>query len=460
MARLLVASNFHLALDPAEAKLGRPYPPLGTLVTLAAARARGLDVALYDPTFTPSVDTFADALRGHRPERVAIVPDPHAVPQKMCTEGQREAARRMIRMAHEAGARVCVSGPDASDDPARYPEADLVVVGEHDRVVLDWLATGEPAGITPRQPATADLAGLPFPAWDAVDLAAYAAAWRRSSGAWELNLSTTRGCPYRCNWCAKPTWGRTARIRPAAEVAREVRETFDTYRPDRLWFTDDIFGLKGSWLAEYRAALGAPVPFRCLSRADLLVEPQYVETLRAVGCEEVWMGAESGSQRVLDAMDKDQTLAEIHAATALLRRHGIRLGLFLQLGYPGEAYRDVLDTLAMCRELRPDAIGVSLSYPLPGTPFYERVRAELAGDSWAHSMENRLLFRGAYAQEFYDAARALLRDEQAMRTYRPDLSRRGARRAVGAAWHALSWPAHRANLAWQARRGAPGGQSS
>jgi anaerobic magnesium-protoporphyrin IX monomethyl ester cyclase len=446
MARILLAHNYHLALDPKERPLGKPYPPLGTLVSAAAAEAAGFDVAVYDPTFTPDVETFAAALDGHRPEKVALIADPHAVPQKMCTLELRAACLRMITLARERGAQTLVAGPDVSDRPEIYAEADVVIVGEHHEALLRWLAGAPMRGIQPRSPVMRDLDALPFPAWHRTDMAAYAERWRAKHGVWEVNVSTARGCPYRCNWCAKPTWGRTYTVRSPDAVVAEIRELRAKYAPDRLWFTDDIFAIRPAWLRRY-TELDPGIPYRCLTRVDLLKDAAYVADLARSGCREVWVGAESGSQNVLDAMDKECTVEEIRRASGLLRDAGIRAGFFLQLGYPGETYDDVLATIRMIRELRPAEIGVSVSYPLPGTVFHERVRERMRKANWDAPMDNEVLFSSDYPQEFYDAAREVLRAEHAVLQFRPELSRRGLRKAAGAAWHAARWPMMRAQLA-------------
>ncbi|HWD97818.1 MAG TPA: radical SAM protein, partial [Bryobacteraceae bacterium] len=144
-------------------------------------------------------------------------------------------------------------------------------------------------------------------------------------------------------------------------------------------------------------------PFKMQSRCDLMTRDT-VSALRRAGCDEVWMGAESGSQRVLDAMDKDLRVEEIYAARLNLRRNGIRACFFLQFGYPGEEWSDIEATVQMVRELRPDDIGVSVSYPLPGTKFHQIVSGQIgAKANWDHSADVSLLFRGAYSTEFYRA---------------------------------------------------------
>lgn len=453
---MLIASPYRMALDAAEVAAGRPYPPLGTLVSAAEARARGVQVALFDATLEPDARAFALALAGHRPARVAIVSDPHSIPVKMCTTVQRAAALEMVATARESGAEVLVAGPDPTDHPEPYEAAGAAVVvrGEADDAVLAFALGGSlPARVPAGRPRT-DLDALPDPAWQLANLPAYASRWRARHGRWELNISTARGCPYRCNWCAKPTWGRAYHAASPERVAGQIaRLRAGPFPPDGLWFTDDIFAVKPAWLRELRARLGAdPLPFRCNTRADLVREGAYVDDLAAAGCTEVWMGAESGSDGVLAAMDKDQTRADIATAAARLRGAGIRVGFFLQLGYPGEGYREALATLEMVRELRPDEIGVSVAYPLPGTPFHAAVKDSLARPNWATAMGNEVLFAGAFPQPFYDSLRELLRAEHAWLSFAPSPDRRGLRRAAALPWHAARWPFHRARVAWHGRR--------
>lgn len=446
MADLLLAHSLHLALDPRADAEHKPQPPLGVLVTAAELERDGHDIAVYDGTFGRPAD-FTAALAGHRPRKVAIVADPHNISQKMCLSVWRDAALTMSRAARSVGADVLVAGPDVTDHPDVYRDEGVsVVIGEHDLAVSAW-ARGE--SVPAARQVRSSLVGLPFPAWDRAPMQRYADTWRRAHGVWELNVSTARGCPYRCNWCAKPTWGRRYNVRPAEEVWAEIVELRARYRPDRIWFTDDIFAIQRPWLARFvELAAAEPMPFRCLSRADLLTDPAVVADLARAGAVEVWLGAESGSDAVLAAMDKDGTVAEIRTAARLLRSHGIRTGLFLQLGYPGERYEDVLATVRMVRELRPDEIGISVSYPLPGTVFWDRVMgdrstADARDARWAGSMENRVLFSSPMPQRFYDAARGVLRAEHALGRFVADPTLKGALRAP---WHAARWPVERAKV--------------
>ncbi len=451
---MLIASPYRMALDATEVASGRPYPPLGPLVSAAELAALGQDVAFYDATLDTNGNAFALALAGHRPRRVAILSDPHSIPVKMCTTAQRQAALAMVRSACEQGAAVLVAGPDPTDHPEVYEAAgaSVVVQGEHDGALLAWASGELPAGRAARRANRAHLDTLPDPAWSMVNLPAYAAHWRKRHDRWELNLSTARGCPYRCNWCAKPTWGRSYQVASPARVAAQVAALRAHHAPDALWFTDDIFAVRPAWLRSFRELVGSdPLPFRCNTRADLVREGAYVRDLAAAGCTQVWMGAESGSDAVLTAMDKDQTREDIEVAVARLRGAGIRVGFFLQLGYPGESYADALATVDMVRRLRPDEIGISVSYPLPGTPFYAAVKDSLARTHWDSAMDNEVLFAGAFPQPFYDALRELLRAEHAWLSFQPSLTARGLRRAAALPWHAARWPLRRAQVAWHGR---------
>jgi anaerobic magnesium-protoporphyrin IX monomethyl ester cyclase len=468
MARLLITHPYHLALDPHEFGLAKPYTPITTLVAAAQAESAGHDVVFHDVMFEADEAHFAQVLDQTRPDRVAILADDLSVSVKMCLSRTRQATQTMARMAQERGVPVLVGGPDVSDHPELFLKAGATAaaVGDPTDVLIEWLADEDdilglvgPGGAGGRRPVITDLDRLPAPARKWLDLAAYARTWRDRHGYWELNMSTARGCPYRCNWCAKPTWGRTYHVRSAADVATELvqlAELTGSERPDRIWMTDDIFALKPSWLRELREALDARVgpdriPYRCLCRADLLRDPAYVEDLWATGCRELWIGAESGSDDILRAMDKDSTVAEIERATELTRARGIRIGFFLQLGYPSETLDRVLETVDMVKRLQPDEIGVSVSYPMPGTKFFESVSGSMRETNWSASMDNRPLFEAPYGEAFYRAAKEVLRSTHSsskgpelVRAFIQQPSRRAARRIAGAAFHWVRLPvAHR-----------------
>jgi ubiquinone/menaquinone biosynthesis C-methylase UbiE/uncharacterized radical SAM superfamily protein len=250
-----------------------------------------------------------------------------------------------------------------------------------------------------------DLDCLPLPAWDLIDLEPYRQIWMDHHGYFSLNVATTRGCPFKCNWCAKPIYGNRYHSRSPEHVVVELEHLLDRYRPDHFWMCDDIFGLKPGWVRQFRDLVkgrGLRFSYKIQSRVDLLCEEGAVRALVESGAETVWVGAESGSQKILDAMDKGTTVAQIRKATALLRRHGARVAYFLQFGYPGETLADIQATLRMVLEELPDEIGISISYPLPGTPFYERVKEQLKEkQNWVDSDDLAAMHQATFSPAFY-----------------------------------------------------------
>jgi anaerobic magnesium-protoporphyrin IX monomethyl ester cyclase len=305
---------------------------------------------------------------------------------------------------------------------------------------------------------------LPFPAWDLVDVDRYRTIWRARHGYFSMNLVTTRGCPYHCNWCAKPIYGQRYTARSPEHVASEMAWLKGAYHPDHLWIADDIFGLKPGWIERFAGLLqerDAVIPFKCLLRADQVSEA-VARALKAAGCRTVWLGAESGSQRILDAMEKGTRVDQIATATRLLHAAGVEVGFFLQFGYPGETRDDIDRTLEMVRACAPDDIGVSVSYPLPGTTFYQRVQAQLGQkQNWVDSNDLAMMYHATYVPDFYRALHALVHAEFRARksaalvarvVTRPwRIGRRHARAAAHAVYHHVQVSRLRRRLARLAR---------
>jgi anaerobic magnesium-protoporphyrin IX monomethyl ester cyclase len=427
MTDVLLGQAYYLRFDEKLWRAQQPYAPLGTLYAAACLRERGLGVALFDAMLASSEDEWAAALDRTRPRIAAIYEDSFNYLSKMCLLRMREAAIRMIRMARARGCTVLVSGSDATDHPDLYlaEGAAAVVLGEGDVTlgealgrILSGETLGGPAPVTGLAYVDADgciqrtgarapvrtLDALPFPAWDLIDIERYRAVWQARHGYYSVNVVTSRGCPFHCNWCAKPIYGQRYGVRSPENVADEIAWLRQHVRPDHIWFADDVFGLTPTWIPRFAAALQerhAVTPFRCLMRADQVTDDA-VAALTAAGCKMVWMGAESGSQKVLDAMEKGQRVNDVRQAARRLQAAGIGVGFFLQFGYPGELRADIDATLALVRETEPDDIGVSVSYPLPGTRFHDRVRAELGSkQNWVDSSDLALMFPGAYSPTFY-----------------------------------------------------------
>jgi radical SAM superfamily enzyme YgiQ (UPF0313 family) len=436
VADVLLTHSYHLPYDRKQLRKMEPYPPLGTLYAAGLLRERGISVAVFDSMLEGPERGLRKALRAHRPKIVAIYEDDFNFLTKMCLTRMRELAWQMTDIARQHGARVIVHGSDATDHAAAYLRngAEYVLEGEAEHTLLHVVQTllsgAEQANIPgakwfqeDRQNAADKVSHrlssrrsveLPLPARDLIDVSKYHKAWKSAHGQFSLNLIASRGCPFRCNWCAKPIFGDSYQLRPAVNVANEMRLLKEEYGAEHLWFADDIFGLNRHWLAEFAGAVEkfqCAVPFKIQARADLLTE-EAAGALKRAGCAEVWMGVESGSQKVLDAMDKGLRVEEVVAARGYLKREGIRACYFLQLGYPGEQWEDIRKTVALVRETRPDEIGVSFSYPLPNTRFHARVKEQLgAKQNWSDSEDLCVMFKGTYTDKLYRAVRDALHAE-------------------------------------------------
>lgn len=420
MSSVLLTHSNHVFADRKQIEKMQPYPPLQTLIAAGVLRERGVIVTLFDPNLNPPGD-FEDVVARQRPDMIIVCEDDFNFLSKMCLACNRQIAFQMASVARRLGIPIAVHGSDASDHAGEYLEAGFfaVVLGEPESTLIELcdrrpleeiqgLAFGLPGMMqcNPMRRRRQDLGILPPPAWDLVDIEQYRSAWKSAHGYFSLNLVASRGCPYRCNWCAKPIHGNRWACRPAASVAGEMSLLKRQYKPDRLWFADDIFALTPRWtleLAEAVERLDAQLPFKMQSRCDLMTRSS-VAALRRAGCTEVWMGAESGSQRVLDAMDKGIQVRQIREARENLRSHGIRACFFLQFGYPGEDWNDIQQTIRLVRETVPDDVGISVSYPLPGTKFHQIVSNQLVRKTnWSDSGDLAMIFQATYSSDFYRA---------------------------------------------------------
>ncbi len=423
--RILFSHSYFLRFDPKQWATAQPYAPLGTLYAVALMRENGYAVKLYDTMFAEDPATVHDHLAAFNPGIFVICDDGFNYLTKMCLTNMREAAFSMMQIARQRGCIVIVSSSDSTDHFELYLDkgADFVVIGEVEQALLDLVneintGNGRYAEIpglaykqgtvickTIKRNVIRNLDSLPLPAWDMIDMEPYREVWMKSSGYFSINMATTRGCPYKCNWCAKPIYGNRYNSRSPENVIAEIKMLQQKFGITHIWFCDDIFGLKPQWVEAFAALVQKErlkFSFKIQARADLLTQENYIGSLAIAGCNNVWMGAESGSQKILDAMDKGITVSQIATATKQLKAYGIKPGFFLQFGYPGETRQDIKSTVQMVNTLLPDSIGISVSYPLPGTVFYEKVKAELTiKTNWTDSNELELMFHNTYQPDFY-----------------------------------------------------------
>ncbi|MDQ6671719.1 MAG: B12-binding domain-containing radical SAM protein, partial [Chloroflexota bacterium] len=355
---ILLSHAYFLYEDPHELAVMKPYPPLGLLYVNSHLKARGVDSTIFDSTFA-RFDELEAYLRREKPPIVGIY-------SNLMT---RVNVLRVMAAARTAGSLVVVGGPD----PANYLDeylshgADVVVLGEGELTLEELVPHLQQRGArdldgilgvafrdehgaivrTEPRPLIADLDAQPFPDRAAIDQRAYVDVWRKHHGKGSVSLITARGCPFTCTWCSHSVFGYSHRRRTPSNVADEVEHIVSTYAPDLLWYADDVFTINHKWLFDYAAELehrGLRLPFETISREDRLNE-QVIQTLARMGCYRLWIGAESGSQRVLDAMKRRTNAERVRSMVHLLQKYGIEVGMFIMLGYESEERTDLEETV-------------------------------------------------------------------------------------------------------------------
>jgi len=425
MSKILFTHAYFYRFDEKQWKTAQPHPPYGTLYAAAFLRESGFEVDLFDTGLRESAAEIIPVLATSKPKYLVIYDDGFNYLTKMCLTRMREAAFQMAQWAKAQGCTVIVNSSDSTDHYAEYlaKGADFVILGEGEITLRELIVSLE-AGATdftdmlgiafetqkdtvknPPRPVLQDLDSLPDPAWDLVDMSAYRDIWMQAHGYFSLNLATTRGCPYKCNWCAKPIYGNRYNTRSPERVAAEIERLMTQFGVRHFWMADDIFGLKPGWVQRFRDLVlekNLQFSYKIQSRVDLLLKEDTIDALAASGLRQVWVGAESGSQKILDAMDKGTRVEEIEAATTLLKRKGIEVCFFLQFGYLGETKADIDATLKMVDALQPHDIGISVSYPLPGTKFYEKVKGMLGEkQNWTVSDDLAMMYPATFQAAYY-----------------------------------------------------------
>lgn len=424
MTNVLFTHSYFYRFDPKQWKFKQPYPPFGTIQAASVIRNEGFNVSLFDTNLRHSPEEIIPYIRNTRVKYLVIYDDGFNYLTKMCLTKMREAAFAMAREGKRFGCTVIVSSSDATDHYEKYfPQGvDFVVRGEGEetlKALLQKLERREDVSdvngiaykkqgqvvVTPSRAVIKDLDTLPLAAWDLVEIETYRKVWLKHHGYFSINIATTRGCPFKCNWCAKPIYGNRYNSRSVVKVVEEIEWLINQYKPDHFWMSDDIFGLKPGWVREFRDVVkqrNLSFRYKIQSRVDLLLEQDTIDALAESGADTVWVGAESGSQKILDAMEKGTTLEQIERATRLLKKRNIKVAFFLQFGYLGETRDDIMKTINMVIDLLPDEVGISVSYPLPGTKFYDKVKNQLSEKkNWSDSDDLTMMFESTFKSDYY-----------------------------------------------------------
>ena len=424
MLDILFSHSYYYPLDKKQWANKTPYPPLGTIYAASFMRVSGYSVSLFDTNLRNNPFDIETEIQEKKPSYLVIYDDGFNYLTKMCLTNMREAAFEMIAIGKKHNCTVIVNSSDSTDHFKKYLNtgADYIMLGEGELTLKELifkLKNKEPVtdlkGIvykdeddfitTPKREVLKDLDEISLPAWDLVDMDAYKKVWAERGREFTLNIATTRGCPYKCNWCAKPIYGVRYNSHSPEYITKHLSFLKETYGVSNFWMCDDIFGLKPNWVQSFNVELKKvklSIEYTIQSRVDLLLKEDTINALAESGLKEVWVGAESGSQKILDAMDKGTQLSQIYDATRLLKEKKVSVALFIQFGYLGETKEDIAKTVAMIKELQPDNIGISVSYPLPGTKFYEMVKDDLKVKSnWTDSDDLAMMFQGTFNSNYY-----------------------------------------------------------
>lgn len=403
----------------------KPYPPLGILYLASHLRARGFDVQVFDTTFSSWAE-LENLLVSEPPSVLGVYAN-------LMTRGN---VLRILHTAKESGWKTVVGGPEPGAYAQEYLAggADVVVIGEGEvtlEQLLPLLASGrreqwaqiqgiafrDDAGqvrCTPPRALIPDIDAQPWPSRESVNIERYLDTWRHHHGGGSVSLITARGCPYDCQWCSHQVYGKTHRRRKPASVADELEWIVGHYDPEMIWFADDVFTIHPGWLAQFAEQLqrrAVSIPFECISRADRISE-SVADLLADLHCFRVWIGSESGSQRVLDAMHRGVRVEQVQRAIGLCKTRGIQTGMFLMWGYEGEEEEDIQATIRHVKQSNPDTFLTTVAYPIRGTPYFERVQHRVvSARKWAEGSDRDFQLRGRHSRRYYQNVDRLLRAE-------------------------------------------------
>ena len=425
MTDLLLTHGYFLADDEKERQIMKPYPPLGLLYLSAYLKRAGFSVEVFDSTFRERNELSA---------RFAATPG--GVVGIYTNLMTRRSVLEIVRSARRHGWTVVLGGPESANYIGEYLDAgaDVIVIGEGELTLADLVPALARRGVhrlhavngvafrdetgaivrTAERAKIPDIDSLPWPDREAIDHQLYLDAWKTHHGASSINLITARGCPYKCNWCSHAVYGFTHRRRSPVQVADELQWIVERYAPDQVWYADDVFTISHPWLMAYSAELrrrSIHRPFETITRADRLQSEAAAAELRALGCYRIWIGSESGSQRILDAMQRGVKVEQVHRACALAHQHGIQVGMFLMWGYEGEELEDIEATVEHVKVTNPDIFFTTVSYPIKGTGYFDKVRDRVqAPIAWAEGSDRDYVIAGRHGKDYYKLADQWLRN--------------------------------------------------
>jgi radical SAM superfamily enzyme YgiQ (UPF0313 family) len=420
--KLILTHGYFLNDDPAEQRIMKPYPPLGILYVSAFLKENGINNNIFDTTFS-SKDKLKKYLINEQPDYVAIYVN-------LMTKINVLEIIKFIKSNNSINkAKIILGGPEIRYNANDLLEhgADYLVIGEGEATTLELINKLQSINeidlsnvngigfkntegkiiFTPERTLINNIDELPFPNRSGIEISDYQNAWKTRHGLDAVSISTMRGCPYTCKWCSRAVYGLTYRRRSPQIVVKELRHIKENYNPDTIWFVDDVFTISHKWLSGFNEELkknNLKIKFECITRADRMNE-EVIKTMKESGCFRVWIGAESGSQRIIDAMDRRVKVEQVREMINLSRKYGIEAGTFIMLGYPGETERDIEETINHLKKSNPDYFTITVAYPIKGTEFFEEIEAnQLNAFEWEKQSDRDRDFVRTYPKRYYDYA--------------------------------------------------------
>ncbi len=420
--KIVFTHGYFIEEDEKEQEIMRPYPPLGILYLSAWLEQHGWDNAVFDSTFSSKQELYL-YLEQQQPDLVPIYTN------LMTKVNVIELVKFIKSNPKLQNCIVVLGGPDITYNLQNYIQtgADILIIGEGEQTLLEVtqtiakgnrLAFGHIDGLaykdtegdlvkTKARQRLRPVDSLPFPNRKKIDLHRYLSTWKKHHGQSAISLSTQRGCPYTCRWCSTAVYGQSYRRRSPKNVVEELIYIKKHYNPDTLWFVDDVFTVSHKWLKEFAKEVnrqGAVIPFECISRADRMSE-EVILLLQKAGAFRIWIGAESGSQKIIDAMNRRVDVLQVQDMIILAKKHGIETGTFIMLGYPSETIEDINLTIAHLKRSNPDYFTITVAYPIKGTGLFEEVQnIQTKSLDWDTTTDRDRDFERTYPRAFYDYA--------------------------------------------------------
>jgi anaerobic magnesium-protoporphyrin IX monomethyl ester cyclase len=463
---VLLTHGYFISEDEKEKEIMKPYPPLGILCISAYLKRNRIKCEVFDTTFSSKQEMFNHLL--------AVKPKYICLYVNLMTRINIVRIIQFIRSHDELNKSwIILGGPEVTHHAGNFLEAgaDFIVVGEGEETLTDLIRTldvpfnafvDQVKGIvfknahgqitkTPEREKIKDLDTLPLPDREAIDLSKYLTAWKQKHGANAISVNTMRGCPYTCKWCSRAVYGLSYRRRSAANVVAELKLLSSTYSPDTFWFVDDVFTVSHKWLREFRDEIKKAeltIRFECITRADRMNE-EAIHLLRDSGCFRVWIGAESGSQKVIDLMDRRVEVEQVREMIILARENGIEAGTFIMLGYPGEEKEDIVLTAQHLVKSNPDLFTITVAYPIKGTAFHQEIQEDISTEQpWETTSDREIKFKRPFSDQFYRQAVRWVYNE----VYYHKRMKGKDRSVLRAMRHKLNATAARLGMWWNGKR--------